>query len=87
MLIRNLAVEGIGRFTGAARVEGFGEGVNVLPAGNRLTYFYADYQGWGQSGPIGIAADGTYRVQVSSNYDYQDEYRDFSEKSRRIAAE
>src|SRR5579883_1172423 len=34
MLIKNLAVEGIGRFTGAAHVDGFGQGVNVLPAGN-----------------------------------------------------
>jgi chromosome segregation ATPase len=36
MLIRNLAVEGIGRFAGAAHVDGFGEGVNVLPAGNEV---------------------------------------------------
>jgi len=36
MLIKNLAVEGIGRFTGAAHVDGFGEGVNVLPAGNEV---------------------------------------------------
>lgn len=36
MLIKNLTVEGIGRFTGAAHVDGFGQGVNVLPAGNEV---------------------------------------------------
>lgn len=36
MLIKNLAVEGIGRFTCAAHVDGFGQGVNVLPARNEV---------------------------------------------------
>ena len=34
MLITALSVEGIGRFASAARVDGFGAGVNVLTAGN-----------------------------------------------------
>jgi AAA domain len=34
MLIKDLFVEGVGRFTGAAHVDGFDEGVNVLAAGN-----------------------------------------------------
>jgi hypothetical protein len=36
MLIQALSVEGIGRFASAARVEGFGAGVNVLAAGNEI---------------------------------------------------
>jgi DNA repair exonuclease SbcCD ATPase subunit len=36
MLIQALGVEGIGRFAGAAQVEGFGPGVNVLAAGNEV---------------------------------------------------
>jgi chromosome segregation ATPase len=36
MLIKALRVEGIGRFSGATQVEGFGPGVNVLAAGNEL---------------------------------------------------
>jgi len=36
MIIRNLAVEGIGRFTTAAHVDGFDQGVNVLAAGNEV---------------------------------------------------
>jgi hypothetical protein len=36
MLIRALSVEGIGRFASAARVDGFGTGVNVLAAGNEV---------------------------------------------------
>jgi DNA repair exonuclease SbcCD ATPase subunit len=36
MLIRNLFVEGIGRFTTAAQVDGFDQGVNVLAAGNEV---------------------------------------------------
>jgi DNA repair exonuclease SbcCD ATPase subunit len=36
MLITSLGVEGIGRFARAARVDGFGSGVNVLAAGNEL---------------------------------------------------
>jgi uncharacterized protein YhaN len=34
--IRNLSVEGIGRFTSAAHVDGFDQGVNVLAAGNEV---------------------------------------------------
>jgi uncharacterized protein YhaN len=34
MLIKALTVEGIGRFTTAARIEGFSEGVNILAARN-----------------------------------------------------
>src|ERR1700730_3559256 len=36
MFIKALAVEGIGRFGTAAHVDGFGEGVNVLAAGNEV---------------------------------------------------
>ena len=36
MLITSLSVEGIGRFASAARVDGFGTGVNVLAAGNEV---------------------------------------------------
>jgi hypothetical protein len=36
MLITSLSVEGIGRFANAARVDGFGTGVNVLAAGNEI---------------------------------------------------
>jgi AAA domain len=36
MLIRSLAVEGIGRFAQAAHVAGFDQGVNVLAAGNEV---------------------------------------------------
>jgi hypothetical protein len=36
MLITSLGVEGIGRFANAARVDGFGSGVNVLAAGNEV---------------------------------------------------
>ena len=36
MLITSLSVEGIGRFARAARVDGFGSGVNVLAAGNEV---------------------------------------------------
>jgi hypothetical protein len=36
MLITSLGVEGIGRFASAARVDGFGAGVNVLAAGNEV---------------------------------------------------
>ena len=36
MLITALSVEGIGRFASAARVDGFGPGVNVLAAGNEV---------------------------------------------------
>src|SRR5260370_4347201 len=36
MLITSLSVEGIGRFANAARVDGFGAGVNVLAAGNEV---------------------------------------------------
>lgn len=36
MLITSLSVEGIGRFANAARVDGFGTGVNVLAAGNEV---------------------------------------------------
>jgi uncharacterized protein YhaN len=36
MLITSLSVEGIGRFASAARVDGFGAGVNVLAAGNEV---------------------------------------------------
>jgi DNA repair exonuclease SbcCD ATPase subunit len=36
MLIRSLAVEGIGRFAQAAHVAGFNQGVNVLAAGNEV---------------------------------------------------
>lgn len=36
MLINSLSVEGIGRFSSAARVDGFGAGVNVLAAGNEV---------------------------------------------------
>ena len=36
MLITALSVEGIGRFASAARVDGFGTGVNVLAAGNEV---------------------------------------------------
>lgn len=34
MLIKGLMVEGVGRFAGAAQVDGFSDGVNVLAAGN-----------------------------------------------------
>jgi DNA repair exonuclease SbcCD ATPase subunit len=36
MFINALAVEGIGRFGAAAHIDGFGEGVNVLAAGNEV---------------------------------------------------
>lgn len=36
MLIKALTVEGVGRFGGVARVDGFGAGVNVLAAGNEV---------------------------------------------------
>ena len=36
MLITSLNVEGVGRFASAARVDGFGPGVNVLAAGNEV---------------------------------------------------
>jgi chromosome segregation ATPase len=36
MLITSISVEGIGRFASAARVDGFGSGVNVLAAGNEV---------------------------------------------------
>ncbi len=36
MLITALSLEGIGRFASAARVDGFGTGVNVLAAGNEV---------------------------------------------------
>src|SRR6478752_1845523 len=36
MLITSLGVDGIGRFASAARVDGFGTGVNVLAAGNEV---------------------------------------------------
>src|SRR5215467_709557 len=36
MLITSLSVEGVGRFARAARVHGFGAGVNVLAAGNEV---------------------------------------------------
>jgi AAA domain len=36
MLIKDLFVEGVGRFSGAAHVDGFDEGVNVLAAGNEV---------------------------------------------------
>src|SRR5690348_9256713 len=36
MLVTSLSVEGIGRFASAARVDGFGSGVNVLAAGNEV---------------------------------------------------
>ena len=36
MLITSLSVEGIGRFASAAHVDGFGQGVNVLAAGNEV---------------------------------------------------
>jgi AAA domain len=34
MLIKGISIEGIGRFSGKIEVEGFGDGVNVLAAGN-----------------------------------------------------
>lgn len=36
MLINSLSVEGVGRFSSAARVDRFGAGVNVLAAGNEV---------------------------------------------------
>jgi hypothetical protein len=39
MLITSLGVEGIGRFASAARVDGFGAGVNVLAAGIEVAEF------------------------------------------------
>jgi len=36
MLIKALSVEAVGRFANAAHIEGFGAGVNVLPAGNEV---------------------------------------------------
>src|SRR2546427_7899179 len=36
MLIKALAVEGVGRFATAAHVDGFDQGVNVLAAGNEV---------------------------------------------------
>ena len=36
MLIKSLSVEGVGRFATAAHVDGFGDGVNVLAAGNEV---------------------------------------------------
>src|SRR5205814_1659477 len=47
------------------------------PAGNRLTDFYngtSSGQG-GESAPLVLSATGTYRVLVSSWYDYEGEYR------------
>ncbi len=36
MLIKSLMVEGIGRFASAVHIDGFGDGVNVLAAGNEV---------------------------------------------------
>jgi hypothetical protein len=36
MLIKSLMVEGIGRFASAVHIDGFGDGVNVLAAGNEI---------------------------------------------------
>jgi hypothetical protein len=45
------------------------------PDGDRLTYFYADRYGWGQSSPMTLPVSGTYSFYVRYNYDYQGEYR------------
>ncbi|MCP5526590.1 MAG: VCBS repeat-containing protein, partial [Verrucomicrobiales bacterium] len=45
------------------------------PDGTSLTTFYANsYNGWGQSTPVALPADGTYYVRVSYNYQYWNEY-------------
>ena len=36
MLIKTLSVEGVGRFSTKVQVDGFGDGVNVLAAGNEV---------------------------------------------------
>lgn len=45
------------------------------PAGNYLTDFYPNYNGWGQSTPVTLPLTGTYTVYARYNYDYQSEYR------------
>jgi hypothetical protein len=45
------------------------------PDGERLTYFYSDYNGRGQSTPATLPASGTYAVYARYDYDYQGEYR------------
>ena len=45
------------------------------PTGTRVTYFYPNYYGTGQSSPISLPYDGTYTVYVAPNYDFRGEYR------------
>src|SRR6185436_13034125 len=47
----------------------------LQPDGNRLTYFYPDYYGRGQSPPVTLPVSGTYTVAVSYYYEYYGEYR------------
>jgi len=50
--------------------------IDILqPNGERLTYFYSDYAGWGQSAPVRLPVTGRYAFYVRHNYDYQGEYR------------
>ncbi len=44
-------------------------------AGSRLTYFYGNANGAGQSSPITLPYTGTYLIEVSANYGYTGEYR------------
>jgi hypothetical protein len=43
--------------------------------GTILTQFTSDNAGWGQTTPITLPQTGTYLIRVSSNNDYQGEYR------------
>ncbi|HXJ73181.1 MAG TPA: FG-GAP-like repeat-containing protein, partial [Candidatus Dormibacteraeota bacterium] len=46
------------------------------PDGSYVTDFYANsYNGWGQSSPVSLPANGNYFLFVHYNYDYYGEYR------------
>ncbi|MCF7708994.1 MAG: Ig-like domain-containing protein [Verrucomicrobia bacterium] len=48
----------------------------LRPDGGQLVTFYSNYRnGIGESAPVELPMDGTYRVVVRYNYDYFDEYR------------
>ena len=45
-------------------------------AGSEISHFNATYYGgYGQMGPLTLPSAGTYRVRVTTYYDYQSEYR------------
>ncbi|MCY2986427.1 MAG: FG-GAP-like repeat-containing protein [Planctomycetota bacterium] len=43
--------------------------------GNALTGFNSNSSGYGQTGSVALAGPGTYRVRVTTWYDYESEYR------------